>query len=1854
MSAATPLSEDFPPHASADAATAPDAFRPVLFALSSLTSDHVDAAVVARQLQTHFRPGNFYLINAAAFAAAPVSPTESKKGGSTAPTPSPESTAESIKAGVLAELRRIGAAREEAHTAAAQARAAQLAALQAEYEEDGLTADDALAAAQAELKEAAPSDNDEDGEGGEGDDVDAASAGPLLSRRLPPCVCLLNIPLSCTVMDQFVRAVPGVAAAVLLESRCVVRELVGAAGSNTQANAAGAAAGDRSKARSAGAGSSVLPPNGKSGSVYTDDLVEYLNGGAVQLMDDGAGLPNVLLQRVEYPTDGANPAALRPAVSSANFVASLHRLLLGIFQCWLRYEAWSEGRVAVRVPPYAPLRDADAAAAAEGGRMAEEPPASPSEQRLSKRKSAMPATADNATSSSAAGATASAAAAATTAATDAAVTAAYPRAMAEVAAERFEYRTFMQRWAAAQNPHAPHHHSDAALHAFLAAAIHQVGSPHGAATLRSRAETAAAQLQEDVRAASVMCADAFVVAGSSSSSNSAGRDGQVQELSTAASVEKVRAVAQRTVFIAGTTADVVTAASTVEAALAEVVAMGPCGGSDAPLSAVAAAVTSSPGAANALQWLRDALVTREQLGWRVASHRWGPADSPTTVCCAERPAAHVLRAAHTAFVFRGPTTFPQFFNDEAFLDAEGRVYELHSASSESEADEEDVEEDEDEGGAGDSMSDSASTTGSVNSGGPSAAAAEAEARKAAAAKPPALSAAPLIDYSAIVMRQLRRRRVFEQVRNGHARPATQEVGVSADHCRAAVTETNWMRAVDGTLVEMTRTVANSCQVRCTVADPSTVVRGGYALECPAHTAASVSAPSSPAAAASAADVAAPPPPTPAPTVESGVRGFLEVGGRLRVFTAVEADNSHAVEVAAHALAVAAAKEAAAAQYEAQFSKGAKAPKGREKSNPAASPLSLEEITATLLAALPAPPSAATTAAVAAEGDAPAPPPPPPPRMHVHALFPAHRCLVTSVASPAAVPGVRLSVLPDSAHTTTTATAPSLLTLHLWWEGQLCTVAVTRLSAVHVYVDGAAELFSPDLPPAVRVLLHPAGGYITEVGGSRLFVSARGCCRLVTGTEAAAAVVHWLQVGWAAAVTYAAVRRAEREDGMQQEFVAATPTSPELGTLAKTRFGPGVVVSRRAEPVGEEECWVWHVAGLPAVSSNRTARHVAAFLDDGGRDCWLYQPDKARFELRMKAGENSADDAVAATLLLRELRLVFWSGEGGFVVDCAYGGVCGVVRRSHMYRVSPFGRCTEEVAVTQNNVTQWQLVLPAAVKRPKRREAEALLPAQYASDAFHRAVGGTGRPRGESPSAAEASGRAAATLVEVLHLQRGPPLLLSELETTSGGGEGSSDISTTTAVAPLSFLSDAVATPAKPPTMHVCCAALHSDGCTATVMDSASWSGYVQWLARLPGSMVRAEAASAAGFAGQPFAVSSCVAQAHDLQPVEVVDADAPRRPSPPAQRCVALACPAGTSSAVPTWPSASDISAALEACRCVTEGDKEPHEADDVPCSGEEGGVSSNMDATPPPTAAAADNAETAAETQQLVDASPQEDNAQEVALPLVAAAAHPSPCRALNYWSSRCCPDGPLRESRHSPSAPNPAAPNTTAAASESGAKTAEARRTDAAAAAAAPPKSRTNAAAAATFSGPPLMRSYAPAADALSGTTASSRYHAPLLRVQPSLIDFGNVHAGRRYTTTFALTNASTVPCRYRIRADPAVRPFVLLTYSRQFVAPGMTVEVTVELSGWQPHGVVDAELTVVHEGGAAAVAVVWCTTDAVHPVQMGRNVVCVGWSDSKPALQHPAKTKRGEGEEEAEAGREGGGEESASDTSTEVPVL
>ncbi|KAG5510173.1 hypothetical protein JKF63_07070 [Porcisia hertigi] len=1744
-------------------------FRPIVFLLNSHTPENVDALTVSNLLKPRFRKDDYYVVDISHSSELVSVPSESKKSAMSDATSQSGASAlpNRMSAAVQSALSRIATARQEAAQAAAAARAAELSALQADYLEDGLSTEEALAAASAELQERYDAEYD-DGAALDEDGSDSNYGGPL-----PPCVCIVGVPLLPAVVSRLARDVTGVAAVVLLESPCSVRELAAAPGSSVKTNPVTVggphAPGDRVRGRGgagpASTGSSSMGANKQQGlflksGASAEELLSAFRAAALTQPRE-TSFQDVLLQHVVYPTEGVNgpsasshaPTVPRPAVPAAQFLSDLVASLLRIFSSWVRYNAWRARRSLVQVPLYTPLIDSEAALTA--ATVKEAAATSPeADKRSTKRRGGSPESSTRHDNNSSPATV-----------LELPTTTPNPRTMSQVAAENFEYSAYMQRWAGGLPDKGIHKTLAAgvAIQVCLRGCLYQVASSQGTSTLRTLAETSAAQLSEDVASATSKCRTAVAVTSGAPSQPENG--GAAEEDTNAGAAD-----CSPTVVPASTKGALI--ASSVEEALALTVAAE--AGSNV-LSNVSAAIVTAVGSGDAVPWMRDVLLARDQQGWQVAAQEW----EETVLYCLHQPPVPLgtLRTEHAVYLLDSHTTFPRFFHEEGFLEEEGRHYSPSSLGDDTEEDED--SESESDSSSVDSLSDS-SHDGSVGT------ADDVTAKAVSAISHVPTPVISKVDHIDIVNEHLRRRRVLEQVRLSHSRLPVQEFLDCAAPCRNVVTETQWMRAADGTVVEVSRTAANSAQVRCTVIDALSELQAGFMLECPS----------------SAVDTSAEATGTdpkrsetlPQPIVPSAVRGFLSVGRNLNVMTEVIADNTQAAARAAHTAAVAAAKEAALVQYEAQFRSPGKPSKPRDKAA-AASMLTLEQITETLLAAVPpAPPSPSSE-----ESDGRSTPVPR--VMRVYACFFPHNCVMTAATSKSGVPGVQLRCLPPSQHTRH-LTGRELLTVHVWGEGVLSATSVKHLQAIRVYLDGVVEVQSPDLARGVRLLLCKDGSYITICGKSQLLVSPDGRMTLYE-SGGGARVVRQLQHGYWVLLTQPTLRYVEREDGVQLEIVETSDagkinrpglTPSKLGCVHCIRFGSGVKV----EQGSKDGMWLWRFDGIPTVYCDAAEYEIAVAVDDDESYRLAYQPRSSSFSLFVMDGETE-DFQVAANVSMCSCRIsLFTQGfdltapsseqrscSGVFAVDCAYGGAYGRVGTNHVYRVSPFGRCCEGIEQS-GEPRRHQLVLPRQYKRPKKTIAEAVLLPEYASPLFHSTVAGE-----EGTSKIVEGGED----TDPLHLQLSPLLPPEEPPR----------ISTRTAAFPHRALTVQHPGASAPP--RVRCVALRGDGAQFAVLDAVSWQEWVLWWQR-HGSWIphcSSRAPTEHQQAGEPevydFRIMRAPPREQRFMHVPEDGGDKPLEEAPMVQGSVLLQPPCEDPS-IPSWCTPGTLVALIDAKRTDSADKDEETTATQV----EIGEVEEPL------------NSASVCPTEP--EGSPEVEIARPTSTSCVPARLAVPGRRggSLNYWSSLLSPQA-LGMGVDDSSTGNGDAMTPTRV------KTASPLPDVATTDAVAPLLPKAPLAGSKIISSypgrVPLMHSYHSAADELTGTAASSRYHSPALEVQPTQVEFGNVLPGRRYMATVKLTNISTVPCRYRVRVGAAVRPYVSTSYSRQFVAPGLTTEMHIELSGTQPYGVKDSEITVSHEGGAVAVAVWWCTTDETHTTKLGDGIICLGWTVHKPAIQHPS---------------------------------
>lgn len=141
------------------------------------------------------------------------------------------------------------------------------------------------------------------------------------------------------------------------------------------------------------------------------------------------------------------------------------------------------------------------------------------------------------------------------------------------------------------------------------------------------------------------------------------------------------------------------------------------------------------------------------------------------------------------------------------------------------------------------------------------------------------------------------------------------------------------------------------------------------------------------------------------------------------------------------------------------------------------------------------------------------------------------------------------------------------------------------------------------------------------------------------------------------------------------------------------------------------------------------------------------------------------------------------------------------------------------------------------------------------------------------------------------------------------------------------------------------------------------------------------------------------------------------------------------------------------------------------------------------------------------------------------------------------------------------------------------------------------------------PLMVSKAFRTSLVTGSTPSSKGHCPMLSIKPSILEFGSIKTKRCYAAIVYLTNTSSVPCRYRVTVEKQHRAFITVKYPRHFMAAGLTEGVEVRILGHQPIGATEASLSVAHEGGSTTITATFTTVEHETDVLLSPSALCIG---------------------------------------------
>lgn len=141
------------------------------------------------------------------------------------------------------------------------------------------------------------------------------------------------------------------------------------------------------------------------------------------------------------------------------------------------------------------------------------------------------------------------------------------------------------------------------------------------------------------------------------------------------------------------------------------------------------------------------------------------------------------------------------------------------------------------------------------------------------------------------------------------------------------------------------------------------------------------------------------------------------------------------------------------------------------------------------------------------------------------------------------------------------------------------------------------------------------------------------------------------------------------------------------------------------------------------------------------------------------------------------------------------------------------------------------------------------------------------------------------------------------------------------------------------------------------------------------------------------------------------------------------------------------------------------------------------------------------------------------------------------------------------------------------------------------------------------PLMISKAFRSDVDTGKNASTMGHLPMLQCAPAVLHFGSIKRMRCYSAMVYLTNTSTVPCRYRVTVPKSLKSIISVTYPRHFLASGLTEAVEVRISGHQPQGEMEIVILIAHEGGSESIRISWNTVVLEADVRLSPRVLCIG---------------------------------------------
>lgn len=1069
---------------------------------------------------------------------------------------------------------------------------------------------------------------------------------------------------------------------------------------------------------------------------------------------------------------------------------------------------------------------------------------------------------------------------------------------------------------------------------------------------------------------------------------------------------------------------------------------------------------------------------KNMLGWRPFSRMWNKFVVDVLSKGDGSP-----RTQQLLFSFDGPTTFPDFFNEQKFCDVEKLFFYPPAAESddelevEHEENEEEEEEEDDEGNV-------------------------------IPRKKKEIELQPFLDHVSIIQRAMRRRRIYEAVRRHLDSPSNQETVNHGLGTRHGSEEVEWMFPMDGAVIEVERSVVNTKQVHCLISPPRGLEFGFVAEE----------------ACRTAEDATL-------ESVPSCIRSFVDVGRIVQVRTAVVADNSVEAEKTAYEKSVEEAKVEAKRQFEAlQVAK--KSAKGKDKG---AMLPTLQELEQGCINGIIKPQNREKC----------------PPTLQICALF-YKGSVAVSFNELEEYLVVKPSRPPQNVN----------LPIRVWRNNQVDTIVLHSISYVIAQVD-FIELFSPQ-SQGYRVLLCRSGAYTTEKDNQSLVVTSEGNCSLrsVEGITVLPAQQYFKNVD--PSTTNVVI---EREDRVKIIYQSENKTC--------IHFGCNVCVRKDGK-----EC-NWTVPGLPIIRSNAEDRII-------GIDAGL---SVLRFDLLKNVLYLTCpDEEYYAVIDWIDYRahVVPIDRTSAYTIDCAFGGIYGEVfspisgsgeeQRKKIYRVSPFGRCSEE----QDGL----LVLPERYTTPARQPLMRVLEIWEPSfvetlrgsdvcvehDALHLMEGLTSKHMLELPAHIKVCNVAAPQkTIERFYALQG----LESLKGIMSSDERDRRVLTCTAICTCdrSFLVVFMEPSSASLVLKTFLRTFHSLYSCPFEVDPAN-SGTKEYLMAvkapqldtsqsskvlLPSTVTdlfRSKSSVSKALLFWYWLLRSTAGSTLDSSFFNVFfDHKRLDRGYQDALAFLSLNLPLAQREYL------------FSHCKAAKNLKLEP--------------IMNTGGVVEPPRATVCDQ-------EAIKHVFPPKENGPFPSKPKMESKGWNDYGR-LDYWKffTNEIPFLEMQESGLSSFKKDAncheeyyvGGPSTRKVATLS------------------------------FHAANPLMLSKSGHNELNTGTTSAARNHHPVLSCYPELVDFGSIKAQRCYATMIYVTNTSTVPCRYRVVVPEAFRSFSSVRYPRHFVAPGLTEGVEVRISGRQPVGMLEMHLLLAHEGGSRTLIVKWNTVESETSVSLSPYTLCLG---------------------------------------------